>query len=78
MKTQTIHNSIGYTIICDWMKSRGNAPFLFQEQAWEAIAMVVVFTAWNILQGKPSLGRRIIFEKIINSLVNPVKESNNK
>ena len=39
MKTQTIHNSIGYTIICDWMKSRGNEPFLFQEQAWEAIAM---------------------------------------
>jgi hypothetical protein len=40
--------------------------------------MLVVFTAWNILPNKPSLGRRIIFEKIINSVVKPVKESNNK
>ncbi len=35
--------------------------------------MVVVFTGWNILQGKPSLGRRIIFEKINNSMVGPAK-----
>jgi len=35
--------------------------------------MVVVFTAWNILQGRPSLGRRIIFEKIINTLAETVK-----
>jgi len=38
LKKKTIHNSIGYTIICEWMKTRGNEPFLFQQQAWEAIA----------------------------------------
>ena len=38
MKKGTIHNSVGYRIITDWMKSKGNTPFLFQERAWEAIA----------------------------------------
>ena len=32
-----IRDSVGYTIIYEWLSSRGYHPFLFQEQSWQHI-----------------------------------------
>lgn len=34
---QSLATSIGYSVITGWLTSKGRQPFLFQQQAWEAI-----------------------------------------
>lgn len=35
---KTFQHSVGYTTISDWMNSKGNAPFEFQQKSWEKYA----------------------------------------
>jgi len=32
-----LQSTIGYKIICDWLESKGNSPFAFQEETWQHI-----------------------------------------
>ncbi len=32
-----LQSTIGYKIICDWLQSKGNKPFAFQEETWQHI-----------------------------------------
>jgi CubicO group peptidase (beta-lactamase class C family) len=40
--------------------------------------MVMVFTGWNILPGKPSLGRRFVLEKVLGAITEYKKEGKYK